>query len=75
MRELKQEEHLQESTVFEYDAFGKPTFCDAEQLREEPRLVIAFLIAEVFFQREFCQRECNLVGPVILEIIEGVEAG
>jgi len=30
MRELKQEQHLRESVVLEYDAFGKPAFRDPE---------------------------------------------
>src|SRR5208283_4260713 len=52
VRELDEQEKLGEGVVFTGNALRKPSLCDAEQLRKEPRLVVAFVIAEVSLQRE-----------------------
>ena len=75
VRELDQQQQLREGVVLERDAFGQPAFGDAEQLREEPGLVVAVVVAEVFFQRELGQQEGDFVRPAALEIVEGVDAG
>ena len=75
MRELDQQQQLREGVVLERDAFGQPAFGDAEQLREEPGLVVAVVVAEVFLQRELGQQESDFVGSAALEIVERVDAG
>ena len=75
VRELDQQQQLREGVVLERDAFGQPALGDAEQLREEPGLVVAVVVAEVFLQRELGQQEGDFVGPAALEIVEGVDAG
>ena len=74
VRELDQQQQLREGVVLERDALGEPAFGDAEQLREEPGLVVAVVVAEVFLQRELGQQEGDLVGPAALEIVQGVDA-
>ena len=75
VRELDQQQQLREGVVLERDAFGEPALGDAEQLREEPGLVVAVVVAEVFLERELGQQKGDLVGPAALEIVEGVDAG
>jgi len=43
-------------------------------LGEEPGLVVAVVVAEVFLQREPGQQEGDLVGTATLEVVEGVDA-
>ena len=50
VREFDQQQQLREGVVLERDAFIEPAFGNAEQLREEPWLVVAVVVAEVFFQ-------------------------
>ena len=45
--ELDQQQQLREGIVLERDACGQPALGDAQQLREEPGLVIVVVIAEV----------------------------
>src|SRR4029077_7097476 len=75
VRELNEKEELWKGVVLKRDAFGEPAFGNAEELREEPWLVIAVIVAEVFFQREFGQQEGYFVGPTALQIVESVDAG
>ena len=75
VRELDQQQQLREGVVLERDAFGQPALGDAEQLREEPGLVVAVVVAEVFLQRQLGQQEGDLVGPAALEVVERVDAG
>ena len=74
MGELDQQQQLREGVVLERDALGEPALGDAEQLREEPGLVVAVVVAEVFLQRQLGQQEGDLVGPAALQIVEGVDA-
>ena len=71
---IKQQQ-LRESVVLERDAFGQPALGDVEQLREQPRLVVAVVVAEVFLQRQFGQQKRDFVGPAALQIVERVDAG
>ena len=41
---------------------------------ETARLVVAVVVAEVFFQRQLGEQEGDLVGPAALEVVEGVDA-
>ena len=75
VRELDQQQQLPEGVVLEYDAFIEPAFGNAEQLREEPRLVVTVVVAEILFQRELGQQEGDFVGPAAFEIVERVDAG
>ena len=75
VRELDQQQQLREGVVLERDTFGEPVLGDAEQLREQPGLVVAVVVAEIFFQRELGQQERDLVEPAALQIVERVDAG
>ena len=66
MGEFDQEQQLREGVVFERNALGQPALGDVEQLREEPRLVVAAVVAEEFLQCELGQEKGDLVGPVPL---------
>ena len=73
MRELDQQQQLREGVVLERDACGQPAFGDAEQLREEPGLVVAVVVAEVLLQRKLGQQEGDFVGPAALEVVERMD--
>ena len=62
VRELDQQQQLREGVVLERDAFIEPAFGNTEQLRKEPRLVVAVVVAEVFFQNELGEKEGDFVG-------------
>ncbi len=72
--ELNQEQQLGKSVVLERDAFGEPAFGYVEQLREEPRFVVAVVVAEVFLKRELGQQEGDFIGTAPFEIVESVDA-
>ena len=61
--------------VLEGDTFGQPAFGDRQQLRKEPGLVVAVIVAEILLQRQSGQQEGDLVRPAALEIVQGVDAG
>ena len=75
MRELDQQEQLRKGVILERDALSQPPLGDRQQLREEPRLVVAFVVAEVFFQRQLRQQEGDLVGAAALEVVQRMDAG
>ena len=88
VRGLDQQQQLREGVVLERDAFIKPAFGNAEQLREEPMLHLAVklvlfgsispyvaILPEILFQSELGEKEGDFVGPAAFEIVEGVDAG
>ena len=72
--ELDQEQQLREGVVLAVDALGQPALGDGQQLREEPGLVVAVVVAEVFFQRELGQQESDFVRPAALQVVQRVDA-
>ena len=61
---------MRERIVFAVDAFGEPSFGNAESLRKEPGLGIPLVITEIGGQGEFCQEEGNLIQPPPLQVFE-----
>ena len=72
--ELDQQQQLREGVVLAGHALGQPALGDAEQLREEPGLDVAVVVAEVLLQRQLGQQEGDLCSPAALQVVEGVDA-
>jgi hypothetical protein len=66
--EFDEQEELREGVVFERDAFGQPALGNREQLREEPGLVVAVIVAEYFSSVSFGQQKGNLVLSAALGV-------
>jgi hypothetical protein len=62
MSELDQQQQLREGVVLKRDAFGEPALGNAEQFREEPGLVVAVVIAEVFSSVSLANRKATSLG-------------
>ena len=75
VRELDQQQQCGKVLSLQRDALGQPALGDAEQLREEPGLVVAVVVAEVFLQRQLGEQEGDFLRPAALEIVERVDAG
>ena len=75
VRGFDQQEQLWEGVILERDALGQPPFGDRQQLREEPRLVVTIIVAEVFLQGQLRQQEGNLVGAAALQVVQPMLLG
>ena len=73
--EWDEQQQLREGMILECDALSQPAFSDGEQLWEKPGLVVVVVIAKVFLEGELGQQESDFIGPVALQVVEGVNAG